>query len=223
MAVVRDAGDLGRVVREARKARGMTQAELAELAGVGVVYVGNLERGKETAELGKALRILRLLSVDLEATPRGGSDHRDRDGAGRGRHAAPMAAGSAPSAARKARELTDHEVRGIVERSYPKGIADSVGTAAQAAQVQRIADAVKRLYPNGFPESIEKAASQAAAIQDVLRRTGTLAAIERASLAYEPVRRAAERQSGDGSSPSDRVDDSTAEPDSRIHGDGVAP
>lgn len=70
MTTIRDTKDLGEFIRRTRKARGYTQIDLAELAGVGVVYLGNLERGKETAEIGKALHILQLLSVDLEAIDR---------------------------------------------------------------------------------------------------------------------------------------------------------
>ena len=70
MAIIRDTKDLGAFVRRIRKARGYTQAQLAELAGVGVVYVSHLENGKETAEVGKALHLLQLLSVDLRAIDR---------------------------------------------------------------------------------------------------------------------------------------------------------
>ncbi len=70
MALIRNTKDLGAYIRRIRRARGFSQVELAELAGVGVVYVSNLERGKDTAEIGKALHLLQLLSVDLEATDR---------------------------------------------------------------------------------------------------------------------------------------------------------
>lgn len=70
MTIIRDVKDLGAFIRRIRKTRGYTQAQLAELAGVGVVYVSQLENGKETAEIGKALYLLQLLSVDLEATDR---------------------------------------------------------------------------------------------------------------------------------------------------------
>lgn len=70
---IRTAEDLGRQVRAARKAQGLTQAELAELAGVGTRFVSELERGKDTARLGLALELARLVGVDLLAQPRGKS------------------------------------------------------------------------------------------------------------------------------------------------------
>lgn len=70
MPLIHDAKDFGAYLRRMRKERGYTQAELAELAGVGVVYISQLENGKETAEIGKALQLLELLSVDLMATDR---------------------------------------------------------------------------------------------------------------------------------------------------------
>ncbi len=64
---------LGQMVRQRRKADRMTQAEAAGLCGVGIRFLSELERGKATAELGKALRVLRGLGLELAVTPRGGS------------------------------------------------------------------------------------------------------------------------------------------------------
>ena len=68
---IRTAEDLGRMLREERKRQGYTRAELAEAAGVGVTYVINIEHGKQTAEIGKALHLVELLSIDLVAERRG--------------------------------------------------------------------------------------------------------------------------------------------------------
>ena len=65
-----DAADFGKVVRTFRKRKGYTQQELADYSGCSIMYVSNLERGKETSELGIALRILATLSVDLKAFDR---------------------------------------------------------------------------------------------------------------------------------------------------------
>jgi len=69
-ALLRSAADFGQQVRLARKAQGLTQAELAAIAGVGTRFVSELERGKETARLGLALELARLVGVDLTARPR---------------------------------------------------------------------------------------------------------------------------------------------------------
>ncbi len=65
MERVSDATVIGRALRRARQDQGLTQAELAAVAGVGVRFVSELERGKPTAELGLVLRVLRTAGVDL--------------------------------------------------------------------------------------------------------------------------------------------------------------
>lgn len=58
--------DLGNAIRKARKAQQLSQAELAELAGVGTRFVSELERGKDSVQLGLALHVARLAGVDIE-------------------------------------------------------------------------------------------------------------------------------------------------------------
>jgi y4mF family transcriptional regulator len=57
---------LGDVIRHARQSRGWTQATLAMLADVGVRFIVDLERGKPTAQIGKAMRVLRSLRIEIE-------------------------------------------------------------------------------------------------------------------------------------------------------------
>lgn len=57
--------DIGAVIRNRRRKMGYTQVELAERVGVGITYLSNLENGKETAEIGKALHVLKMLGMDL--------------------------------------------------------------------------------------------------------------------------------------------------------------
>ena len=61
----------GEAVRHFRKLRGLNQKQLADLAGCSIMYVSQLERGKDTAELGKALSILDVLDVDISFRDRG--------------------------------------------------------------------------------------------------------------------------------------------------------
>jgi HTH-type transcriptional regulator / antitoxin HipB len=68
---VRSTADLGQRLRGYRKAGGHTQTELAELSGSRARYLSELERGKETAQIGKALEVLRLLGLDVYIVPRG--------------------------------------------------------------------------------------------------------------------------------------------------------
>lgn len=55
------AEEVGRIVREARRAMGLTQQQLAGAAGVGVRFLIELEAGKPTAQLGRALAVLNVL------------------------------------------------------------------------------------------------------------------------------------------------------------------
>ena len=72
--LIRSPSDFGKQVRLARKAQGLTQAELASIAGVGTRFVSDLERGKETAQLGLALALARLVGIDFVAKPRRSRD-----------------------------------------------------------------------------------------------------------------------------------------------------
>lgn len=65
-----DTADLGRLIRDERKRQHMTQTELADMSGVGITYLSQLENGKETAEIGKALNVLTMLGMDLYAERR---------------------------------------------------------------------------------------------------------------------------------------------------------
>lgn len=56
---------LGNVVRFHRQKAGLTQKELADLAGVGKTVVFDLEKGKETIQLKTALSILTALNMDF--------------------------------------------------------------------------------------------------------------------------------------------------------------
>ena len=63
---------IGAFVRDTRKRLGVTQKDLALTAGTGLRFVIDLEKGKETCELGKSLRILQTLGITLTLTPPAG-------------------------------------------------------------------------------------------------------------------------------------------------------
>ena len=65
MATILSTLTLGQVVREARKRQGLRQDELAGAANVGVRFIVDLEGGKSTAQLGKALAVLQALGLRL--------------------------------------------------------------------------------------------------------------------------------------------------------------
>ncbi len=53
--------ELGKIVRRTRAALGLRQDQLAGAAGVGVRFIGELEAGKPTTQIGKALAVLDVL------------------------------------------------------------------------------------------------------------------------------------------------------------------
>lgn len=62
--------ELGQLIRETRKKNGFTQQKLASLAGVGTRFLSELERGKETSQLGKTLKIANLLGLEVHINER---------------------------------------------------------------------------------------------------------------------------------------------------------
>ena len=63
--------EFGRTIRNKRKKLGYTQAQLSEYTGFSTSFISDLENGKETVELGKALFLLQLLGIDLAINNRG--------------------------------------------------------------------------------------------------------------------------------------------------------
>ena len=67
---------LGNEVQLHRKRAGLTQIQLASLAGVGKTVVYDLEKGKVTLQVETMLKILHVLNIDLEWTsPTGAVPH----------------------------------------------------------------------------------------------------------------------------------------------------
>ena len=62
---------IGQLVRQRRKEAGMTLKDAAALAGVGVRFLSELERGKPTLQLGLAISVLQLFGLELHVEQRG--------------------------------------------------------------------------------------------------------------------------------------------------------
>jgi HTH-type transcriptional regulator/antitoxin HipB len=60
---------IGALIKSTRKSLGVTQKDLALTSGTGLRFIIDLERGKETCEIGKALTILQTLGIRLTLTP----------------------------------------------------------------------------------------------------------------------------------------------------------
>jgi y4mF family transcriptional regulator len=60
--------DFGEAVRKSRKQSGLTQRDLALAVGAGERFIVDLERGKETVRLGKALEVAGALGIAVDLT-----------------------------------------------------------------------------------------------------------------------------------------------------------
>lgn len=67
---IKSVEELGEAIRTRRKELHYTQAFLAEFTGFSVSFISDVERGKATAEIGKTLRLLMILGLDLSVERR---------------------------------------------------------------------------------------------------------------------------------------------------------
>lgn len=68
---ISDSSDFGKALRIRRKSLGYTQQYISDYTGFSVSFISDLERGKETAEIGKALFLANLLGLDVITEERG--------------------------------------------------------------------------------------------------------------------------------------------------------
>ena len=74
MPALRNVSDLGAAVRARRKAKGLTQSELAGLCGTSLRFITELERGaRSAASISKVITVCHRLALDLVVTAREGS------------------------------------------------------------------------------------------------------------------------------------------------------
>ena len=62
--------DIGESVRKSRKQQGLTQPQLAMACGTGVRFIVDLEAGKETCQIGKAINVIQMLGLNVSVNPR---------------------------------------------------------------------------------------------------------------------------------------------------------
>lgn len=63
---IEDASDIGQYIRAIRKAQGLRQDDLAAMAGTSHVVLGNVERGKDTVQIGRVFALLRQLGIQVQ-------------------------------------------------------------------------------------------------------------------------------------------------------------
>ena len=71
---IKNSRELGALIRAFRKNQHLTLETVSGMTNVSMRFLSELERGKETAELGKALAILNQLGLKIIITSRGTSD-----------------------------------------------------------------------------------------------------------------------------------------------------
>jgi len=66
MLMINDAKSFGKAVCAARKRQGISQTQIAVIANTGVRFISDLENGKPTVQLDKALKVAWLLGIRLD-------------------------------------------------------------------------------------------------------------------------------------------------------------
>jgi y4mF family transcriptional regulator len=61
---------MGSIIRLHRKAAGLTQIELAQLAGIGKTSVFDIEKGKKTVQWETILKICKVLEININFNSR---------------------------------------------------------------------------------------------------------------------------------------------------------
>ncbi|MDX1252067.1 MAG: helix-turn-helix domain-containing protein [Gammaproteobacteria bacterium] len=72
--------ELGRLARAHRKQRRLTLEAVSGLGNLSMRFLSEFERGKETAEIGKVLKALRAMGLEVIIQPRGQTRPRSRTG-----------------------------------------------------------------------------------------------------------------------------------------------
>jgi transcriptional regulator with XRE-family HTH domain len=65
--------ELGKLARAHRKHRHLTLETISGLGNLSTRFISEFERGKETAEIGKVLKALRTIGLEVIIQPRGHS------------------------------------------------------------------------------------------------------------------------------------------------------
>lgn len=71
---ITDPTELGALARNRRKQLKVTQTELAMTCGTGLRFIGDLEKGKPTCQIGKVLAVLKILGLTIEVTTPNGNE-----------------------------------------------------------------------------------------------------------------------------------------------------
>ena len=59
------AAEIGKIVQSERKRQGITQLQLAGMAGTGIRLISDIENGKDTVQVQKLLKVLHTLGLGV--------------------------------------------------------------------------------------------------------------------------------------------------------------
>jgi len=76
--IVRSAAELGQAARQQRKRQQVSITEVAPLINLGPRFISEVERGKDTAEIGKVLQLLDGLGLAVLILPKSVAQKLDR-------------------------------------------------------------------------------------------------------------------------------------------------
>ena len=76
---IKSINDIGNAVRKKRKEAGLTLADASALCGVGYRFLSELENGKPTLQLGKTLKVIAGLGLELRIGSKEWLDGRKED------------------------------------------------------------------------------------------------------------------------------------------------
>lgn len=65
MYMINTVPQLGALIQKTRKKQSLTQAQLASICGVGIRFIRELEKGKESCYIGKAMHVLYMLGLSI--------------------------------------------------------------------------------------------------------------------------------------------------------------
>lgn len=63
-----NAKEFGMKIKERRKQMGLTQKYLAAISNTGIRFISDLENGKPTVQLEKALSVAKVLNLNIKVT-----------------------------------------------------------------------------------------------------------------------------------------------------------
>lgn len=69
--VISDSKTFGEALKKRRKELGYTQRYISEFTGFSISFISDLENGKSTSELGKAIYLANMLGLDIVINARG--------------------------------------------------------------------------------------------------------------------------------------------------------